>query len=620
MVNLSRKTGSDTLDEYDEFRYTKTSLLYAAEADGDLDKRVKIFDYIDDENNEGTFYYDMLEFFRFLDPSDPDTNGHIAYTTPDHLLYFNAPNEYIKNPRELAQWDFVYCHECLHQIWDTFAVGEKIKADGLEYNHRLLNIAADCIINDFLRRIEKKVPFEEGIFPETIEEQFGGIKYNPKKDTQYSLYVKLQKWLKDNNEDLNKKINQDEKFKKAVEQSEKHERGDGPNDKQPTDSQDGQQGQGSDGQGQQGQSGDSQDGSQQGQGGDGQGDGDGQSGNQDGDQQGQSDGQGSDGQGQDSQGQQGNQANQGSGSKNNQSKNGAGDGQQGQGNGDGQGGQGGAGKGNGALGDAKEISAAEQAAIREKARKVINKYKDAMSGNLGDFIKKCKSSVKGESQGIDVGVRSGNHSNWNKTLTTNIMSYVSQRVRTRTQYESSWRRISRRQNTVKPGDLLMKGKKRKKDQIKVNIAFYIDCSGSMSSCIDNVFDSAIAIGEALKKNFGREASSSNGAISEFEFKTFVFNDSIHPVEWGKRYGASGGTLPFDGIVDYIKENTNDYLINVIITDAEFDIKRDVVMGMLNEVYGLIQFVTNSSNKTIESMAMGSKGKLQYIEADSNFSV
>lgn len=595
MVNLSRKTGSDTLDEYDEFRYTKTSLLYAAEADGELDKRVKIFDYIDDENNEGTFYYDMLEFFRFLDPSDPATQGHIAYTTPDHLLYFNAPNEYITNPRELAQWDFVYCHECLHQIWDTFAVGEKIKADGLEYNHRLLNIAADCIINDFLRRIEKKVPFENGIFPETIEEQFGGIKYNPKKDTQYSLYVKLQKWLKDNNEDLDKKINQDENFKKAVEQSEKHEQGDGPNDKQPGDSQDGQQGQSGDGQGQQDQ-----------------GDGDGQ-GNQNGDQQ-------SDGQ--DGQGQGGNKSagNKSAGNQDGDAKTGSGQGQQGQSDGDGQGGNGGAGKGNGALGDAKEISAAEQAAIRERASKVINKYKDAMSGNLGDFIKKCKSSVKGESQGLDVGARQGSHSNWNKTLTTNILSYVSQRVRTRTQYESSWRRISRRQNTVKPGDLLMKGKKRKKDQIKVNIAFYIDCSGSMGGCIDNVFDSAIAIGEALKKNFGREASSSNGAISEFEFKTFLFNDSIHPIEWGKRYGASGGTLPFDGIVDYIKKNTNDYLINVIITDAEFDIKRDVVMGMLNEVYGLIQFVTNSSNKTIESMAMGSKGKLQYIEADPNFSI
>lgn len=611
MVNLSRKAGSDTLDEYDEFRYTKTSLLYAAEADGDLDKRVKIFDYIDDENNEGTFYYDMLEFFRFLDPSDPATQGHIAYTTPDHLLYFNAPNEYITNPRELAQWDFVYCHECLHQIWDTFAVGEKIKKDGLEYNHRLLNIAADCIINDFLRRIEKKVPFENGIFPETIEEQFGGIKYNPKKDTQYSLYVKLQKWLKDNNEDIDQKINQDENFKKAVEQSEKHEQGDGPNDKQAGDSQDDQ-----------GQSGDGQQGQQGQSGGDGQGNG--QSGDrQNGGSQG-SDNQG--GQQGDSQGNnQGNQNGQGSGSKggnksNGDAKTGSGQGQQGQSDGDGQGGQGGAGKGNGALGDAKEISAAEQAAIREKARKVINKYKDAMSGNLGDFIKKCKSSVKGESQGLDVGARQGSHSNWNKTLTTNILSYVSQRVRTRTQYESSWRRISRRQNTVKPGDLLMKGKKRKKDQIKVNIAFYIDCSGSMGGCIDNVFDSAIAIGEALKKNFGREAASSNGAISEFEFKTFLFNDSIHPIEWGKRYGARGGTLPFDGIVDYIKKNTNDYLINVIITDAEFDIKRDVVMGMLNEVYGLIQFVTNSSNKTIESMAMGSKGKLQYIEADPNFSI
>lgn len=613
MVNLSRKTGSDTLDEYDEFRYTKTSLLYAAEADGELNKRVKIFDYIDDENNEGTFYYDMLEFFRFLDPSDPATQGHIAYTTPDHLLYFNAPNEYITNPRELAQWDFVYCHECLHQIWDTFAVGEKIKADGLEYNHRLLNIAADCIINDFLRRIEKKVPFENGIFPETIEEQFSGIKYNPKKDTQYSLYVKLQKWLKDNNEDIDQKINQDENFKKAVEQSEKHEQGDGPGDKQPDDSQDGA-GQGQSGGDQQdGQQG-NQDGNQQG---DNQGNGSDQQGNQDGQGNGQDGAGKGNGSGQNGAGQQGNKS---GGNQDGDSKQGSGADKNGQQGGQqGQGGKG-AGKGNGSLGDAKEISAAEQAAIREKARKVINKYKDAMSGNLGDFIKKCKSSVKGESQGIDVGARSGSHSNWNKTLTTNILSYVSQRVRTRTQYESSWRRISRRQNTVKPGDLLMKGKKRKKDQIKVNIAFYIDCSGSMSSCIDNVFDSAIAIGEALKKNFGREVSSSNGAISEFDFKTFLFNDRIHPIEWGKRYGASGGTLPFDEIVDYIKKNTNDYLINVIITDAEFDIKRDVVMGMLNDVYGLIQFVTNTSNKTIESMASSSKGKLQYIEADPNFSV
>ena len=54
----------------------------------------------------------------------------------------------------------------------------------------LLNIASDCVINDYLKSLRKKEPFKDGIFPETLKENFG-IDYDRKNDTQYSLYIKL---------------------------------------------------------------------------------------------------------------------------------------------------------------------------------------------------------------------------------------------------------------------------------------------------------------------------------------------------------------------------------------------------------------------------------------------
>ena len=39
-------------------------------------------------------FYDMLEFVRFLDP-DP-SGKHIAYTTPDCMIFLNCPNNKIE--------------------------------------------------------------------------------------------------------------------------------------------------------------------------------------------------------------------------------------------------------------------------------------------------------------------------------------------------------------------------------------------------------------------------------------------------------------------------------------------------------------------------------------------
>ena len=179
-----------SLLNYKEFKSLKNSIAKVSAIDGKDKFRVKMVEYINDtsDNNDDMFFYEMLPFSRFLDPSDEA----IAYTTPEHLIYLNAPG---KVGESVRIWDFIYCHECLHQLWDTFNVGDKIKNAGLEYNHELLNIASDCVINDYLKVLRKKEPFADGIFPETLKDKFN-VDYDRKNDTQYSLYVKFFKRFK----------------------------------------------------------------------------------------------------------------------------------------------------------------------------------------------------------------------------------------------------------------------------------------------------------------------------------------------------------------------------------------------------------------------------------------
>ena len=143
-------TSSLLNDKY--FVNVKDSLIAVSEKDNKADFRVHLIEYINDtaDNNDDMFFFDMVEFVRFLNPSD----SSIAYTTPDHLIYLNAPG---KVGEKVRVWDFIFCHECLHQLWETFGVADEIKNHNIEYNHTLLNIASDCVINDFLQRINRSV-------------------------------------------------------------------------------------------------------------------------------------------------------------------------------------------------------------------------------------------------------------------------------------------------------------------------------------------------------------------------------------------------------------------------------------------------------------------------------
>ena len=180
--------------------------------DGKEDWKADFIEFINDDTDQSdlSFFYDALPFVRFLvDPS----MEHVAFTTPNKRIYMNAPYvDFIGESKSL--WESVYFHECLHQLWATFGVGDEIKKTlgDDKYDHNLLNIASDCVINEFiLNNMRRKMP-SNLITAEYIKTQCG-VDYDRVHDTQYSLYIKL----------LEKKDKVMDKLKDIIEQMQKDE-------------------------------------------------------------------------------------------------------------------------------------------------------------------------------------------------------------------------------------------------------------------------------------------------------------------------------------------------------------------------------------------------------------
>lgn len=130
------------------------------------------------------FFWEMIPMIRFT-----IANKAIAYTNASKEIYLNIPSNDI--PTQNEPWEFIYYHECLHQLFDTFAVEDRIKEEGMKFNHKLLNVASDCVINEHLHSFcNLEYPSDKIITPEYLENKFG-IKYDNKADDQYTLYVKL---------------------------------------------------------------------------------------------------------------------------------------------------------------------------------------------------------------------------------------------------------------------------------------------------------------------------------------------------------------------------------------------------------------------------------------------
>ena len=619
-----------------ELKLLKDSLIAASEVDGKENFRVRLIEYIDDtaDNEDDEFFYDMIEFCRFLKPDDETT----AYTTPDHVIYLNAPGVFGEKIRE---WDFVYCHECLHQLWDTFEVGDKIKENGVKYDHYVLNIASDCVINDYLAAIRKKTAPPDGVTPEYLKEKFD-VEYDRKVDTQYTLYLKLL--------EVAEKLKKDQVCQNSQD-------GDGQGEGQG----DGQ-GQGGSGSGSSGDSGNSSSGDSNNQtASDAQKSADEAKKAADKAQQNADSGKGSQADADDAKdaakdaqaaadkakdcadkGDKEGEAKAAQEAKDaaDRAKKAAGeDGKDGDGkdsdgkdgkDGDGKDGNAGSddgksskgrGKGDGkdkGVGDLGEMTEEQKAQIKSKAEGIIKKYKEKITGAFGDFVKKCKNSVKCDPNGLANNTKKGKGA-WNKQMDVAVNAYVKKNLdKKRRQFEQTYKRVKRGSGIVKMGAPIIPGKRIKDDKMPINIAYYIDRSGSMGGCINQVFEAAFKISEALKQRFRKDK-----LVKSTDFRTFVFNDYMKEIKFGQTASAAGCTMGFDEILEFISKNTKNMLINIIITDADFSVNESKVKEFLKTgVDGLVIFITNCENAQVKKIANENafKTKLIYILADANFNI
>ena len=601
-----------------DFKNVKKSLVKVSEIDHKENFRVRLIEYINDSSTDENdmFFYDMLEFVRFLHPND----DAIAYTTPDKLIYLNAPGS--KIGEKLKQWDFVYDHECLHQLWETFGVEKRIEKEIGECDHNLLNIASDCVINDYLYYYRSKERPEDLITPEFIKEKFG-VDYDRKKDTQFTLYKKLlpkQKEIEkdeetkkrlgkiepkevqkgDNNgggtgED-SKKYSDDYKkgwsdgitdvLEKKVDpltykpKEEKNDYDKGYNDVMSKIKQGMEEGitlNKSNG-GKKGNDGleeipwdtnDKKDKSDSGSSKE-------EKGKQE-ESEGSTEGE----------------------SEEKKEKESEGGGEASSGHGDGH-----------VDGEESDVDIAE---IKKKAQDVIKKYQEKISGDFGEFINKCKQSVKLNPSGLSTGVQKGTVG-WNKQMNSYINTYVKKKVfQKKRQYESTYSRVKRGSGFVKYGEPINPGTKLKESSLTINVAFYVDRSGSMGYSIDNVFKASYTISESLKKQFSKEK-----VVDEVSFKMYCFDTEMKEIPFGKKCSVGGGTMGFHQILKFIKDKTNDFLINVIITDAQFSIDKTEVKNFIKDINGMICFVTNQDNSTMKDLSKQYNTQLFYILANSSF--
>ena len=758
---------NSTLLNDEEFKWVKNSIINADDVDGEGTFRVKLIEYINDtaDNDDDKYFFDMLPFVRFLEPGSEG----IAYTDESKRIFMNAPCQHIG--KNFKQWDFTFDHECLHQLWDTFGVRDKLIADGYEYNHQILNIASDCVINDYLSHYRKKEQAPNTITPKYLKERFG-VEYNSKVDTQYSLYLKLiEKQDKIEKDPLCKEVNQDFGGKIKPKEVRKKE---GPTPPpppppgkhsddfikgwtdaikdvvakkvKPTDPnlkpkntgneeydagynaainnmkkgiEDGIDISDGGGGGKKGpqsdlpqipwdidnQAGDD-------------GDGDGSSSKDDksdadsakeaaeaaqnsadaakeaadaaqdvadaakaaGDEnadeiqdaadkaaeaakkaqdaadkakeaaqeaaEAEDDGDskgaakaaeeaedaakeaskaakeaadatktagdlGEESEDADTQ-KAGEKANKAADKANNASNNSDGDGDDGSNDPNNNQNEGGMPTGKGHIAPVETAKDLEK--LKKDAEEVINEYKNKLAGDLGEFLAKCKSSAKLEKDGLAAQVTRG-VTGWNVELDQRINKFVKQKVlRKKLQYQSTYSRIKRGTGYVKMGEPLQPGRKVKNDKMIINVAFYIDRSGSMGSALDTVFDAAYVICEALKKRYRNEQ-----VVGNVIFKILAFDDQIDEIKFGNKASLGGTTMPMSELLEGIKEYSNNYLINVVITDGYFTINDSQVKKFMNDVNGIVIYIVNRDFPEMEKLA-NQIDKLFFIKADSDFKI
>ena len=728
-------------------KYVKASLVGTTSDEKSIEFRVDTTEYIDmkSDNDSSGFFYDMLPYMRF---TTPDVEG-IAWTDKIGLIYLNCPNNSIGDDKK--HWDFIYDHECLHQLWDTFGVEDELKKNGIKFDHMLLNIASDCVINDYLHEYLKKSMPEGLITPKLIKERYG-VEYSNKDDTQYTLYLKLLEKLEEikKDEDLQQKLEEFEGKIKPKEVKDGEDGGDGGDggfpipkhsedyikgwtdgikdvlDKKvdPLDENLKPKNTGNEeydkgyndviGQIKNGLENGieiSKSGGSSGEGGDlpqipwdienqnndggGKGknkkdddaivdpanndkkskDGDGESSTKDAEtsskqakgfadmakknadkaqkeadeaKEAAKNGKGSEEDAEaaqkkadkvkaaadaakeaaeraeknakaakaahdkgdsekeaeankeaDKNAKEAKEAYEKSVNPNSQKQK-----------------QGGSWGDDEVSYDPNDIDEVEFDKIKEEIEKIKEKYKDKITGSLGDFVKKCKSSAKCDNAGLAVNTSGRGTTTWNKTLYSNISSFIKTKtIRLRREFERTFTK-PKSGKLYKFGEPLERGKRRKNNSVEIGISYYVDISGSMYGCIDEVWNALYAVTAEVTKRFKSEK-----LIKKLNHHIFAFNTTIYPITYGDKMRANGGNVDLEELMDEMKrKNPADTMINIILTDAQWPINKTEVIKFVEDSGALFIFITNQHTPEIKKLSETLRTQIKYIEADESFSI
>ena len=583
-----------------EFRHTLKSILEIGDTDSEW--RADFIDFVNSDSKDAStmFFYDMLPAVRFL---KANPNQTVAYTVPDHRIFMNAPAGAGIGQQDY-KWEFIYYHECMHQLWKTFDVQKHIEEEFGSCDMEILNIASDCVINDFLH-INKRMPYPTDglVTPEMLRTDYG-VEYDRQHDTQFSLYEKLLKVA--------------DKIRKNPPKTQMNNG----------------QGQGQSGQGQSGR---------------------GQS------------GQGKSGQVQSGQGQSGqtdpNSVNKMSGQEAaNAADKAANEAQsavdgmtdpkrqsEAQKHADKARQLADEARAAADAGDEATANAKAKEAIKEanKAKQgansgkgsgnydadngyadmdeetepynpkffedIIRQYANKISGAFGEFCSKCRMAEKEvKKEGAVVRARRG--AAWNKALDKKMNTFIQQRIIDKErEVEQTYHRLKRGTRPVRMGDILRPGTQIKEDKLNITVAFYVDRSGSMDGRIDQVFSLAYQISDKIQRNYSHEK-----VVGDIGFKYYAFDDYMKEIKRGQKAPANGGTMSLQNLLGYVEKQTKEYLINIILTDAEFSIDRSAVVKLVKSMDGMFFLIANQPKPECEDIEKQLKGQFVFLQANDEF--
>lgn len=258
------------------------------------------------------------------------------------------------------------------------------------------------------------------------------------------------------------------------------------------------------------------------------------------------------------------------------------------------------------------------------AQENLDNHKKRLDGTVGEFVSKIKDGFREiekarDGKGYKTFAKAQGRSKWDIDFKTIVDAFIKNKIaRKKREMEDTYSRPNRRSGYVKYGEPIRKGSKPKEDKLNISMTFYIDKSGSMAGeDLENAVTLAYGLSDAVEKKHKHEKK----VIDKFDFKFFTFNENIQKINKNQKVYSTGGNMSFEELLDVIKKNSINDMINVIITDAGFPVNVSKTVKFVEEMNGLFVFVTNmnqneGSYKEVEKQAP--KHNFKYILADRHF--